>query len=184
VRLVPEEPTPLASLLLSFPLQGAIQRILGEGTNSPSHPHHGEETQQRPQQPRDTQDTTSSPTCPHSTILHGDGLLNFSLHPKRKITEGTPIVSAAMAIVISPHPSHIKTHQALWVRPTYRFGRYTCTCGTYVFRFQCGHQRNVSHVCGRKTGMSGRPVLYYHPAIVIFVDHVVLQGGCNFCQSK
>ena len=76
-ELVPEEPTPL-----SFPLQGAIQRILGEGTNSPSHPHHGEETQQRPQQPRDTQDTRSSPTCPHSTILHGDGLLNFSLHPK------------------------------------------------------------------------------------------------------
>jgi len=184
VRLVPEEPMPLASLLLSFPLQGAFQRILGEGTNSPSHPHHGERLNNGPNS-LETHKTQHPHPLAHTALFYTVTASSTSLCiQKRKITEGTPIVSAAMAIVISPHPSHIKTHQALWVRPTYRFGRYTCTCGTYVFRFQCGHQRNVSHVCGRKTGMSGRPVLYYHPAIVIFVDHVVLQGGCNFCQSK
>ena len=87
-----------------------------------------------------------------------------------------------MPIVIPFIPRLLKRESKRFA--LHRHTGFACTCGRYIFRFECGHPKEWRHVCGNTTGESGRDSFCYHPANIYHVNHIVLEGACRDCMRR
>ena len=89
-----------------------------------------------------------------------------------------------MVVTIDAHQIFHHENVSLWNRVQHRFRTHSCTCGNYIFYWECGHTIGspLLRLCGGTLGPdTGRVVLCYHPARLVQVYNVNIRGRCRHC---